>query len=246
MPATKQEAYASDHTFFRIPARPFLWFFRGFVMKVPFLKRLAVDLFENIFYDSAPNTWDNMSWMGVPCQKYPTDLWVYQEIISRNKPDVIIETGTLFGGSAFYMASLQDLMGHGRVISIDLQLRSDRPVHPRVTYISGYSSTAPEVFQQLEPLLKPGEKVMIILDSDHRKTHVDEEMKLYSKYVTPGQYLIVEDSAVNGHPASCMFGPGPFESVQEFVKTHDEFTIDRKQEKFFLSANHDGFLKRVN
>src|ERR1035437_6480331 len=145
--------YAEDHSFGRLPRRPVFWFFTRVVQKIPVLKRAAVDLFENIYYDSAKTTWDNMSWLGVPCEKYPTDLWIYQEIISAHKPDVIIETGTLYGGSALYLASLLDLVGHGRGIPIDIQTRKDRPHHPRVTYVTG-SSVSPEVVQQLKPLLE--------------------------------------------------------------------------------------------
>ena len=243
--STLPEKYAADHSFQRFPARPFLWFLRGVIMKIPPLQRFAVDLFANIYYDSAPFTWDNMSWLGVPCQKFPSDLWIYQEIISEKRPDVVIETGTLHGGSALYMANLFDILGHGRVISIDLQLRDDRPQHPRIHYISGFSSTAPEVFQQLEPLLEGTSQRMVILDSDHRKPHVDEELTIYPKYVTPGQYLVVEDSSINGHPVSCQFGPGPFESIMEFVKADDRFVIDLKREKLLVTANKNGFLLRV-
>jgi hypothetical protein len=133
-----------------MPRRPVFWFFSRIVEKIPFLKRLAIDLFENIYFDSAKTTWDDMSCLGISCQKYPTDLWIYQEIIFSLKPDVIIETGTLYDGSALYLASLLDLIGHGRVISIDFQRRLDRPRHPRVTYITG-SSVSPDVISELEP-----------------------------------------------------------------------------------------------
>jgi cephalosporin hydroxylase len=86
---------------------------------------------------------------------------------------------------------------------------------------------------------------MVILDSDHRKHHVSEELQIYSEYVTPGQYLIVEDSSINGHPVAARFGPGPFESIEEFLKTNEDFTVDADKEKFLLSANHSGFLLRV-
>jgi cephalosporin hydroxylase len=214
-------------------------------MKSDRLKRAAIELFENIYYDSALSTWDNMSWMGIPCQKYPTDLWIYQEIIFHNKPEVVIETGTLYGGSALYLASLFDFIGQGQVVSIDVRARQDRPRHPRIRYISGLSSTSPEVAEQLRPVVEATSKCMVILDSDHRKPHVDEELRIYSQYVTQGQYLIVEDSSINGHPISARFGPGPFESVAEFVREHGGFAVDKSKEKFLLSANHNGFLLRL-
>jgi cephalosporin hydroxylase len=244
MPGHASRKYAEDHSFSQLPRRPVFWLFTRVVQKIPVLKRAAVDLFENIYYDSAKSTWDDMSWLGVPCQKYPTDLWIYQEIISAHKPDLIIETGTLYGGSALYLASLLDLVGHGSVISVDIQTRQDRPPHPRITYVTG-SSVSPEVVQQLESLLEGSVTRMVILDSDHRKMHVDEELRIYSRYVTIGQYLIVEDSAVNGHPISARFGPGPFESLASFLRGRDDFKADKTKEKFFLSANHNGYLLRV-
>ncbi len=238
------EKYAVNHSFRRLPRRPVFWFFSRVVQKIPVLKQAAVDLFENIYYDSPRTTWDGVSWLGVPCQKYPTDLWIYQEILSSLKPDVIIETGTLHGGSALYLASLLDLIGHGRVISIDIQMRQDRPRHPRVTYITG-SSVSQDVIRQLDPLLEGSTSRMVILDSDHRKAHVDEELRIYSRYVTIGQYLIVEDSAINGHPILAQFGPGPFESLALFLRDRQDFAVDRTKEKLFLTANHNGYLLRI-
>jgi len=238
--SAKSTAYSERH----YPARPLLWFVNGIVKRSGFLKQAAIDLFENIYYDSKSSTWDNTAWFGVPCKKYPTDMWIYQEIIFQNRPDVLIETGTLHGGSALYLASLMDLIGHGRVISIDLEFREGRPSHDRITYITG-SSTSPAVITQLELLLRDSVTRMVILDSDHSKAHVEEEMRIYSQYVTLGQYLIVEDSAVNGHPVYAKFGPGPFEAIASFLKDRDDFTIDKTKEKFFLSANHSGNLRRI-
>jgi len=232
------------NSFAQFPSRPLLWFVTGIVKRNAFLKQAAIDLFENICYDSPKATWDSTSWLGVPCKKYPTDLWIYQEIIFENKPDLIIETGTLYGGSALYLGSLLDLVGHGRVISIDLEFREGRPIHDRVSYLTG-SSTARSTIEQLEPLLRNSAGRMVILDSDHRKAHVEEELRIYSRYVTPGQYLIVEDSSINGHPVYGKFGPGPFEAIGTFLKSTDDFVVDKTRERFFLSTNHNGNLRRV-
>jgi cephalosporin hydroxylase len=240
-----REVYAADHVPNAFPVRPFLWFFSKVVMKVPFLKRLVVDLFENVYYYSAATTWDNMSWMGASCQKYPTDLWVYQEIIFDRRPDLIIETGSLHGGSALYFANLFDMIGHGHVISVDLKVRDDRPKHNRITYISGHSSVDPVVDERIRTLLDNYQRRMVILDSDHQKHHVMAELAMYQAYVTKDQYLISEDSSINGHPVACLFGPGPFEAVQEFISGNQDFVLDRNKEKFLISASHGGFLLRV-
>ena len=171
------------------------------------------------------------------------DLWIYQEIIWQNKPDLLIETGTAFGGSALFFASVFDLLKNGRVISIDLYSRNV-PKHKRIEYLVG-SSTDREIIKTIKRKIKNKEKVMVVLDSDHTKNHVLEELKLYSKLVSPGQYLIVEDTIINGHPVYKDFGPGPYEAIKEFLKININFEIDKCREKFLISNNLNGFLKKV-
>src|SRR5260370_40946135 len=88
-----------------------------------------------VYYENAERTWENASWFGVPMLKYPTDLFVYREIIFETKPDVIIEAGTARGGSAYYFASLFDLLGRGRVITMDIRDFPEKPKHPRIEYL---------------------------------------------------------------------------------------------------------------
>jgi cephalosporin hydroxylase/glycosyltransferase involved in cell wall biosynthesis len=184
------------------------------------------------------------SWMGYEMFKWPTDVWSYQEIVSSIRPDVIIETGTYRGGSALFLASLCDLLNHGEVVTVDVDTTyiSSRPQHPRVTYLNG-SSTSPEIVSEISRIVA-GRSVVVILDSDHRRDHVLEEMRLYHKFVQPGSYLIVEDTLVNGHPAFPEFGPGPWEAIEEFMRENEEFVIDRSSEKVFLSQNPGGYLRR--
>ena len=197
--------------------------------------------FHSLYYKSGDTTWDNTFWMGAKVLKCPLDLWVYQEIIFDTKPDVIVETGTRHGGSALYLASLCDLLGHGRVISIDIEPAKGRPAHPRITYLLG-SSTSVQMIRDVETAVL-GNAVMVSLDSDHSKAHVLEEMRLYSRFVSKGHYMIVEDTNVNGHPVLPEFGPGPLEAVEEFLVDHDEFEVDEAREKFLLTFHSRGFLK---
>jgi cephalosporin hydroxylase len=71
------------------------------------------------------------------------------------------------------------------------------------------------------------------------------ELELYGSRVSSGQYLIVEDTNLNGHPVRADFGPGPMEAVQEFLEGHPEFTPDRSREKFLLTYNPSGYLLRA-
>lgn len=182
-------------------------------------------------------------WLGVPLQKSPLDCWVYQEVIHQLRPDLIIETGTDLGGSALFLASMCDLVGHGRVVSIDIR-HGTRVEHPRITFIVG-DSTAESTLVEVRGLLHGTERRLVILDSDHSEAHVARELEAYGQFVSIGSYLVVEDTNVNGHPVAPEHGPGPFEAVHAFVQRHPEFEIDRSCEKFLLSYFPDGFLKRV-
>ena len=85
---------------------------------------------------------------------------------------------------------------------------------------------------------------MVILDSDHSRDHVLRELELYAPLVTPGCYVVVEDTNVNGHPVVPRFGPGPMEAVQEYLATTDAFEVDRSREKLLLTFNPSGYLRR--
>jgi cephalosporin hydroxylase len=200
--------------------------------------------FHAYYYNSARTTWLNSSWLGVPAEKTPQDLWSYQEIIKETAPDVLIEAGTADGGSAYYFATIFDLLGRGRVITIDIAGSAKRPNHPRIAYLAG-SSTAPDLVSRVRSLIAPEERVMVSLDSDHRKTHVLEELKIYSELVTPGCYLVVEDTNVNGHPVYPEFGPGPMEALREFLNHDDRYVMDHAREKFGVTFFPDGWLRRV-
>jgi cephalosporin hydroxylase len=202
--------------------------------------------FHRLYYESEKRTWSNTFWLGHPSAKCPLDLWIYQEILFERRPDVIVESGTFFAGTAYFLACMCDLIDNGRVITIDIRERQPhrRPRHPRIEYRTG-SSTAPEVVAAVKEALQPGERVMVILDSNHRREHVLAELQAYSPFVTPGDYLIVEDTNINGHPVAEDFGPGPMEAVEGFMAGNKEFSIDESREKFFMTFNPRGYLRRT-
>jgi cephalosporin hydroxylase len=169
---------------------------------------------------------------------------VYQEILHDIKPDIVLETGTARGGSALFLASILDLLGSGSLISIDIVLRPEWPTHPRITYLTGSSTSAP-ILDQVHASVAGRSRVMVILDSDHRKDHVLEELRLYSPLVTKGSYLIVEDTNINGRPVFPGFGPGPGEAVDDFLAANTAFERDPSRERFFVSFNPGGYLRRV-
>ena len=102
----------------------------------PAVRRAVIEQFHRLYYHSHEQTWQNTRFLGVNVWKTPLDLWLYQELIHELRPDAVIETGTKYGGSAYYLARLFDLIGHGRVITIDTEPQPDRPEHPRITYLT--------------------------------------------------------------------------------------------------------------
>jgi cephalosporin hydroxylase len=204
-----------------------------------------VEEFHTLWYDSY--TWHGgVTWEGVPVLKNPFDLWMYQQVIFDEKPDLVIETGTYLGGSALYLARLLDIVSHGSVVSIDVKKRELRPDHPRICYIEG-SSTSSEVVELLARRASKAQRVMVILDADHSKRHVAEELKVLSPFVTVWCHLVVEDTNVNGNPARPGHGPGPMEAVREFLElNHDDFIVDSECERYMLTFNPSGWLKRVS
>lgn len=203
-----------------------------------------VNSFHRLYYDSGPRTWRDTYYLGVTTYKCPLDLWIYQEIVYETRPDLIVETGTACGGSALYLASLCDLVGTGEVVSIDIERHHDLPSHPRATFLTG-SSVADDIVGDVKKQVERSQSVLVILDSDHSRAHVREELRVYSSLVTVGNYLIVEDTNVNGHPVFSEFGDGPWEAVRDFLAADGRYEVDHSREKFFMTFNPSGYLRRV-
>jgi cephalosporin hydroxylase len=208
--------------------------------------RELADRFLELYYGARREnlTWGNTQWMGVKTLRCPLDLWLYQEIIFETRPDLILETGTAHGGGALFLASMCELVKNGQVFSIDITQVSPRPQHPRLSYVTG-SSVAGSIVREISQRAANAKQTLVILDSDHSKNHVLGEMNAYGPLIRAGGYLIVEDTIVNGHPIRPEFGPGPMEAVEEFLQSNTGWIIDRTKEKFLLSFNRNGYLKRV-
>jgi cephalosporin hydroxylase len=202
------------------------------------------DDFQELFW-KGPLISGETTWLGFPTIKSPLDLWIYQEIIHETKPEVIIETGTLAGGSALYLASVLDAVAaqdgqieyadsHSRVFTIDINPYPGLPEHPRIVYYNG-DSVDEKMVAKVHRVCA-GKRAMVILDSDHSYRHVSAELRAYNDLVSPGCYLIVEDG----------WGPlgfGVAQAIEEFVPGSD-FQIDRAREKLLMTFHPDGFLRR--
>jgi cephalosporin hydroxylase len=174
------------------------------------------------------------SWMGRPIIQLPSDLMRVQEVVHCLRPDVIVETGIAHGGSLVFYASLCKVLGHGRVIGIDTEIRAhnrkaldEHPLRPLITLTEG-SSIAPEVVQRVRSLVGPHESALVLLDSNHSKAHVLAELEAYHTLVTPGSYIVATDGVMRD-VADTPRGQGtwrwdnPETAAREFLKTHPEF-----------------------
>lgn len=211
-------------------------------------EKKIIDDFHNLYYDSK-KTWRDTFYLGIQTYKLPLDLWVYQEILYKTKPDFIIESGTYKGGSALYMAHLCDAVKKGVVITIDdlsYKQKIDKKIvnHPRIKFIKG-SSVDEKTISQIKKIVKRGRRVMVILDSDHKKDHVYKELEIYSQFVSKGNYLILEDTNINGNPVYKKFGLGPMEALQKFLRNNKKFKSDKKMEKLLVTFNPKGYLLKL-
>ena len=128
------------------------------------------------------------------------------------------------------------------MLTVDIE-KLEVPRHDRITYYIG-SSTDPEIIEQMKSSIQEDETVMVVLDSSHETDHVLNELRLYSDIVSVGNYLIVEDMHLNGNPVRIGEGD-PTAAVEQFLKERDDFVPDKSREKFVMSWNRGGWLKRV-
>lgn len=199
--------------------------------------------FNGLYWQMHQQTWCNTKWRGVPLCKTPTDLWIYQELIEAVRPDLIIETGSLAGGSALFLRDIQQLICPGWVISIDIDHNSlhAKAKQSDIKFLQA-SSTSDEALMYVKAHIEAyyAKRVMVILDSDHEKDHVLKELELYAPLVSVGCPLIIEDT--NNHP-------GPKVAVEEWFMEHEtkgyKYRPDYMCEKFMLTFNRDGFFERV-
>lgn len=177
------------------------------------------------------------TWFGVPVIQLPDDMIRYQEAVFALQPDVIVETGIAHGGSLVFSASLCKAMGKGRVIGVDIEIRphnrarvESHALFPLITMIEG-SSVAPEIVAKVTSLIKPGEKVLVVLDSNHSYAHVMAELEAYAPLVTKGSYIVSTDGCMRDltdvpRGQKDWATDNPANAAEDFAKKNKAFVIE--------------------
>jgi len=206
----------------------------------------------------------NFSWLGRPIIQYPQDIIAMQEIIWSVQPDLIIETGIAHGGSLIFSASMLELNAScggpqdAMVLGVDIDIREhnrkaieDHPMFKRISMIQG-SSIAPEIIEKVKEKANGKQNVLVCLDSNHTHSHVLAELEAYAPLTSVNSYCVVFDTIIEDLPADMFpdrpWGPGdnPKTAVWEYLKTHQEFEIDKQYDsKLMISVAPEGYLKRV-
>ena len=194
------------------------------------------------------SSWDtkyvySFTWMGRPIIQLPEDMVRVQEVIFSIKPDVIIETGVAHGGSLVFYASLCKAMNRGQVIGIDIEIRphnrkaiEEHELFEYITLVEG-SSVDESVVNSVKAKVKPEEKVLVMLDSNHSKQHVLAELNAYSELVSVGSYIVAADGIMESlveapRSSEDWSWNNPKAAAEEFVRTHDNFGIEEPKFPF--------------
>jgi cephalosporin hydroxylase len=194
-------------------------------------------------------------WLGHRALKNPMDAWIYQEILYEVKPDIIIELGNKNGGSTLFLAGICELMGHGRVLAVDIDHSQFTASHPRIELLTGDCGTEAVVDAVKRKCTE--QKVLVIHDADHTKEAVLRDLRNFSPLVGLGSYFIVEDSilGIKGFGEGYDKGVGaflipkvdtPLQAIEQFLKENHDFVVDESRERYILTYNYRGYLRRVS
>lgn len=184
------------------------------------------------------------TYFGIHTFKCPLDFWVYQELLYEIQPEVVVEIGNYRGGSTLALAHVLDALGKGRILAIDIDQRKIDPRarrHPRITWIQG---DAKRLAGEVAARIGASGPVLLIEDSDHTRENTLGVLRAYADLVSPGSYLIVEDTNCHHGIADGPF-PGPYEAVADFLAEDRRFVADRSRESFGITWNPRGYLLRV-
>lgn len=231
-------------------------------------KKLLASQSKDIQFKDSSSNWmqlavDNkysyqFDWLGVPIIQMPEDLILFQDIVYKTQPDLIIETGVARGGSVVFWASIQKLCGiTGKVLGVDIEIRQhaknaifDSNFKDEIHLIEG-SSVEDQVVNQVKNYVSQHKKIMVVLDSNHTHEHVLSELEIYSKFVTKDCFMLVLDTVIDDLNIDLdrSWGPGssPKSAVKEFMsKNSEEFIHEQSYEnRALLSVAPYGYWRKI-
>ncbi|PIE67720.1 MAG: cephalosporin hydroxylase [Deltaproteobacteria bacterium] len=174
--------------------------------------------------------------MGTTIWKNPLDVWIFQEILYKVKPDIVVEIGSRFGGSTLFFAHLLDIIGHGQVVSIDPYRDDFKVAHDRVVVLTGRSDDH-HILADVEARCQ-GKKVFVIQDGNHSCEQVLKDLNNYSPWVSVGSYFVVEDGIVDLFHHGDGMGldmEDPLVATECFLNDNAKFIADSECERYLLT-----------
>ena len=218
----------------------------------------GLNMLSNLWIKSAAEHRLNYesTWLGRPVIQFPMDIVAIQELIWSVRPDLIIETGVAHGGSLVLSASILEILGHGKVIGVDIEIRAhnraaieSHPLAHRIELIEG-SSVADETFSQVRHAVSGGSNVMVVLDSNHTEAHVLRELELYGSLVSPGSYMVAHDGAqawvwdIPRGKAEWR-DDHPLLAIQRYLADHPEFVQEERWTRLGITSSPGGWLRKI-
>lgn len=224
---------------------------------VSLYSREGLDLLSNLWIKAAAEhrMMYEVSWLGRPVIQFPSDIVAVQELLWKVRPDVVVETGVAHGGSLVLSASILELIGAGKVIGVDIEIRPHNraaieahPLAHRIELIEG-SSVADETMAAVRHAVGDARTVLVFLDSNHSDAHVFRELELYRALVTPGSYIVAHDGAQawvaeipRGKPE--WEGDNPLMAIRRYLAQHPEFTSEPHWTRLGITSSPDGWLRK--
>lgn len=198
------------------------------------MQAAIVRAFRRIYDQAGRRTWHDTWYRGTRLAAYPTDLWLQQELVDELKPALVVETGTYRGGTALFLADRLQLTGRGHVVSIDADMESNRPQHPRLTYLTG-PPTAPDIVAEVRSRLDPAAPALVLLGAGRTAEEVRAELDAYAPLLPVGSALVVGHTHLEG----------PAAALADFLAATSDYEVDRRGDRHFLTRSPGGLLRRV-
>lgn len=202
------------------------------------------------------------TYMGVVMAKFPEDLRAYEHLLWISAPQVVIELGTQFGGSALWFRDrLNALAASGRVtrphvISVDLDLDLARQTlersHPgalgQIELVGG-DVRDPDLPARVAEYVRPGERCLVVEDSAHVYETTHAALEGFARFVPPGGFFVVEDGCVDVEEMRLTqeWPRGVLPAIADWLEQDagSEFRQRKDLELYGLSCHPGGYLQRL-